>query len=335
MIQKNRDITSMTTFGVPAKARFYAEFDSVDALRAILSDPTVQGLPYLVLGGGSNLLFTKPYEGLVLHPKAKEISLLDENDAYRFLKVDAGCVWADLVTYTVEQGWSGLENLAWVPGTLGGAVVQNIGAYGAELAERIISVQCYDPESDTVAELSCSDCDYGYRTSIFKHEGHKRWIVLSATLSLPKAFTPNIGYKELAAHFSEQAPETPKEVAEFVTATRKRKLPDPNEIGSVGSFFKNPIVSRIKMRHLLEETPQLVAYPLPGGRAKLAAGWLIDQAGLKGHRSGNCGVYEKQALVLVNYGGATGEEIVKLSRFIIKRVDFLFGVTLEPEAVIV
>ena len=235
--------------------------------------------------------------------------------------------------HAIESGWYGIENLAAIPGTVGGAAVQNIGAYGVEVAEHIVEVECFDPDRRAMRVLSAEDCDYGYRASRFKTT-EKNLIVTSVLFALSKTFSPVYGYKELEAIFGDRRPESAKELEEAVRAVRARKLPDPKVLPNAGSFFKNPVVTRTKMLHLLEETPSLVSYPLGGARAKIAAGWLIEACGLKGKRMGQAGVYERQALILVNYGGATGAEIKALAEEVARNVKYRFGVELEPEPVI-
>ena len=235
--------------------------------------------------------------------------------------------------HAIESGWYGIENLAAIPGTVGGAAVQNIGAYGVEVAEHIVEVECFDPDRRAMRVLSAEDCDYGYRASRFKTT-EKNLIVTSVLFALSTTFSPVYGYKELEAIFGDRRPESAKELEEAVRAVRARKLPDPKVLPNAGSFFKNPVVTRTKMLHLLVETPSLVSYPLGGARAKIAAGWLIEACGLKGKRMGQAGVYERQALILVNYGGATGAEIKDLAEEVARNVKYRFGVELEPEPVI-
>lgn len=332
-VQENVELCSLTTFAVPARARWYARVESIEALQAVCAAARQCQVAVWVLGGGSNVLFTRDFDGLVLHMAITGFEVVDENDTYRFVRVGAGENWNATVERTLALGWCGLENLASVPGSVGGAAVQNIGAYGVEVAERIREVECFDPDTNAVRVMPVTACDYGYRTSVFKTQA-KGLIVTSVVLALPKVFEPVWGYKELAAHFGDSAPKTAIELALAVRAIRSKKLPDPKELGNAGSFFKNPIVSRMKMVSLLEEAPQLVAYPLAGGRAKLAAGWLIEAVGMKGRKMGRAAVYERQALVLVNTGGATGAEIQALAEEVQLRVKRRFGVDLQPEPVI-
>lgn len=333
-VRENMDLAGLTTFGVHALARWYAEAGTVQELDALITEARSHDLPVFVLGGGSNVLFTRGFEGLVVRLVNDRMVKVDENDAFVFVRIDAGRNWSQTVDECLANGWCGIENLALIPGSLGGAVVQNIGAYGMEIAEIVGEVTCWDPAAGQVVRLTNADCDYGYRTSVFKTR-RKDLVVLDAVLALRKQFQPVVGYKELAARFKDRQPQLAIEVAETVKAVRRKKLPDPAVVGNAGSFFKNPVVSRIKMVSLLEDCPQIVSYPLGGGRAKLAAGWLIDAAGLKGKRVGDAAVYERQALVIVNCGNATGADIKALADEVVRVVKRRFGVVLEPEPVIV
>ena len=332
-VKENVALKDKNTFHVAATTRWYGEFSSADDLKAFYDDPRFRALPKFILGGGSNLLITQDFDGLMLKSIDTSVSVVDENDAYTFVKIGAGADWTATVASLVDKGFSGIENLMSVPGTVGGAAVQNIGAYGLEIAERISEVECFDPAAGDVRVLSADDCDYGYRTSIFKTE-KTDWVVLSVTLALPKVFEPRVAYKELAAVFGDKVPASAKEVASAVKAVRAKKLPDPAKIGNAGSFFKNPVVTKVKMVHLLEDDPTLVTYPFAGGRAKLSAGRLIDAVGLKGKREGDAGVSEKHSLVLVNYGNATGKDILAMAEKVKAAVKRRYGVTLEPEPVI-
>ena len=332
-VKENVALKDKNTFHVAATTRWYGEFSSADDLKAFYDDPRFRALPKFILGGGSNLLITQDFDGLMLKSVDTSVSVADENDAYTFVKIGAGADWTATVASLVDKGFNGIENLMSVPGTVGGAAVQNIGAYGLEIAERVSEVECFDPAAGDVRVLSADDCDYGYRTSIFKTE-KTDWVVLSVTLALPKVFEPRVAYKELAAVFGDKVPASAKEVASAVKAVRAKKLPDPAKIGNAGSFFKNPVVTKVKMVHLLEDDPTLVTYPLAGGRAKLSAGRLIDAVGLKGKREGDAGVSEKHSLVLVNYGNATGKDILAMAEKVKAAVKRRYGVTLEPEPVI-
>ncbi len=333
VVEQNVSLRPYNTFAVEALARYFVPVETAEDIRSVLADPRYGSLPRFVLGGGSNTLFTRDFDGLVLHMTGGSVELVDENDGFYFVRASAGVVWDDFVRKALDNGWYGLENLTAIPGTVGGAAVQNIGAYGVEAAERIVEVECFDPDRRVVRVLSLADCDYGYRTSIFK-TAEKDLIVTSVLFALPKVFEPVCSYKELEAVFGDKKPATARELEEAVRAVRARKLPDPAVLPNAGSFFKNPVVTRVKMQRLLEETPSLVSYPLGGARTKLAAGWLIEACGLKGKRRGAAGVYERQALVLVNHGGATGAQIKELADEVAGAVRGRFGVQLEPEPVI-
>jgi UDP-N-acetylmuramate dehydrogenase len=253
------------------------------------------------------------------------------------VEVGAGMDWHQTVQQLLRDGFPGLENLALIPGTVGAAPIQNIGAYGLELAERLQSVRAWDREQRSVVEMSVAECEFGYRDSVFKRAFNGGRIVLSITLALPKRWQPVLGYAELDRELktsSQEAP-TPGAIFEAVCAIRRRKLPDPTLLGNAGSFFKNPIVTREKRTELISHFPSLVSYALSGGRFKLAAGWLIEACGMKGASRGHAAVYDRQALVLVNRGGASGREILDLACEVQERVAEKFGVVLEPEAVII
>ncbi|MCF0254135.1 MAG: UDP-N-acetylmuramate dehydrogenase [Duodenibacillus sp.] len=331
---ENADLAPLNTLRLPARARFYAEPASEEELRELLADPRYATLGRFVLGGGSNIVFTRDFDGLVIRPVMAGSRIVSEDADDVVVYAEAGLAWNTFVEGAVASGFSGVENLAGVPGTVGGAVVQNIGAYGMEAAESVASVRILDPLDGSVSEIDVCDCDYGYRTSRFKGDCGKEAVVLGATFRLKKAFAPVVGYKELEAVFAGSPPAGPRAVADAVRAIRARKLPDPAAIGNAGSFFKNPVVSRLKARSLLEEDPRLVHYSLAGGRVKLAAGWLIDSVGLKGKRIGDAGVYERQALVLVNHGAATGADIMALAAHVQDIIWRHYGVRLEPEPVI-
>ena len=260
-VEQNVSLQSLNTFAVQAKARFYAEVCTPEDIRSVLADPRYGAQPRFVLGEGSNTLLTKDFDGLVLRMTDGTIEMTDENDDFVFVRVSAGVVWDDFVRHALEKGWYGLENLAAIPGTVGGAAVQNIGAYGVEAAELIVEVECFDPERRAIRVLPAADCDYGYRTSVFKtHE--KDLIVTSVLFTLPKRFAPVFGYKELEAIFGKEPPKSARALEEAVRLVRARKLPDPKVLPNAGSFFKNPVVTRTKMLSLLEEMPSLVSYPL-------------------------------------------------------------------------
>ena len=335
VLVENASLQSHNSFGIEARTRYLAAVTTVDDLREALGEARVHGLPRLVIGGGSNLLLTRDFPGLVLLMQNRGIELLSEDaGAYR-VRAAAGENWHGFVLHSLAQGWPGLENLSLIPGTVGGAPIQNIGAYGVEVESRIESLDAWDIAAGAVVTLEHAACRFAYRDSVFKHEGRERYIVLAVTFRLPKNAPVHAEYAELKAELAArgvQAP-TPRDISEAVIAIRARKLPDPAVLGNAGSFFKNPVIDGEKLEALKVFYPGLVSYPQGEGRHKLAAGWLIDQAGWKGRRLGAAAVYDKQALVLVNRGGATGEEIATLARAIQADIRTRYAVELEPEPV--
>ena len=336
-LQSNVSLRAFNTFGVDASAAFFASVRSVDHLREILADRRVRDLPRLVLGGGSNLLFTRDFEGLVLKIDIPGYAPAGDDGERWLVRVGAGEGWHQTVARLLADGRPGLENLALIPGCVGAAPIQNIGAYGLELAERLQSVETFTPSNGTTQTLDVAACRFGYRDSVFKQESSAGAIVLGVTLALPRQWTPVVGYADVENELKarEVAKPNARDVFDAVVAIRTRKLPDPGEVGNAGSFFKNPIVSRAQRQELIDRFPSLVCYDIGGGRYKLAAGWLIDACGLKGAVRGRAGVYPRQALVLVNLGGATGAEVLALAREVQDAVSARFGVALEPEPVIV
>jgi len=336
-LHEHFSLRGLNSFGVDARARWFCRVRSADDLAALAADPRLAGLPRLVLGGGSNLLLTHDFEGLVLKVEVPGLREVGEADDARHLEVGAGENWHGTVERLLAMGRPGLENLALIPGSCGAAPVQNIGAYGLELAQRFDSLAAWDWASHRVVRMTAAECAFGYRDSLFKHALAGRRLILSVTLALPKRWQPVEGYADLGRELKERGITRPDARAIFdaVVAIRRRKLPDSAVIGNAGSFFKNPIVSTAEHQELLARYPSLVGYPQPGGGVKLAAGWLIEAVGLKGATRGRAGVYENQALVLVNRGGATGAEILAMAREVQDKVAEAFGVWLEPEPVIV
>ena len=330
-------LRGLNSFGVDARARLFCRVRGANELAALAGEPKLAGLPRLVLGGGSNLLLTGDFDGLVIKVEVPGLHELGEaGDAWR-IEVGAGENWHATVERLLAMDRPGLENLALIPGNCGAAPIQNIGAYGMELAERFDSLLAWDCETQQAVRMSSADCDFGYRDSVFKRGLAGRRVVLGITLALPRQWQPIAGYADVAHELKARGIAQPgaRDIFDAVVAIRRRKLPDPATTGNAGSFFKNPIVTREAHRALIAHHPSLVGYPLPGGRVKLAAAWLIDAAGLKGVTRGRAGVYEKQALVLVNRGGATGAEILALAREVQDKVAEKFGLWLEPEPVIV
>jgi UDP-N-acetylmuramate dehydrogenase len=345
ILQEHVSLKPLNAFGVDARARWLARIETAEDLERLADDVRLRGLPRLILGGGSNVLFAGDFEGLVLHPCPRGITDLGERDGAHLLRVAAGQPWAALVEHLVQSGIGGIENLALIPGLTGAAPIQNIGAYGLELAERLHSVHTWNPESGRLEDLSVEACELGYRDSRFKREGAAGEtaataaprIILGLTLALPRPWLPVTGYAELERELAARACARPAAADIFaaVCALRRRKLPDPQLLGNAGSFFKNPVVGRAQHAELIEHFPSLVSYPLAGGRYKIGAGWMIEACQLKGYARGPAGVYEGQALVLVNRGGATGADVLALAREVQDRVRTRFGIRLEPEVRIV
>jgi UDP-N-acetylmuramate dehydrogenase len=333
-------LQSCNTFGLEARARAYARITDPSQLGPILADPVLAAMPRLLLGGGSNVLLTGDVDGLVLHMCMQGREIVGRTSDHILIKAQAGENWHAFVRWTVEQGIGGLENLSLIPGTVGAAPIQNIGAYGAEIQDVFHSLTALDMDSGQTRVLVRAACRFGYRDSIFKHADGAALAILDVTFALPVHWTPNLRYAELANALLPQTGEgapslDSRAISDAVIAIRQAKLPDPAVIGNAGSFFKNPVVSGEQCAALLERFPKLVHHAQPDGSEKLAAGWLIDQCGWKGRSMGAAGVYEKQALVLVNRGGATGADIVALAKAIQADVLARYGVTLVPEPVFV
>lgn len=314
------------SFGIEARAAQFATFDTPDELRQILSRRAA-GQKWMVLGGGNNVLLTGDYDGLIVHPTARGIEVVEERGDHVHVRVEAGLEWDDLVAWSVERGLWGLERLSLIPGYAGAAPVQNIGAYGSEVKDVLEAVEVLYTDDLREATLTAAECRLGYRDSIFKGELRGKAVILAIRIALSRRELPTTRHEQLAPSVAEW---TPAGVREAVVAIRRAKLPDPKELGNAGSFFKNPIVSPAVAAALKEKYP---AMPLYG--TKLSAGWLIEQAGWKGRREGAVGVHERQALVLVNHGGATGRQILDFAGRIVADVEKKFGVTLEMEVNVV
>lgn len=334
-IEFDKPLDEFGTFRLPAVAEAWAEVETAEEIGEAFDEAARRGWNVTILGGGSNVVPMARVPGLVLHPAVRGLEVSRREDGRTFVVAGAAEPLDGVVRHCCAAGLGGLENLAAVPGSVGGAVVQNAGAYGLEVAERIVWVRVWDPAERAVRTLTNEECDFGYRTSFFKSEAARGFVVLEAAFALPAQWTPNVSYKGIAGRFEgvDPATVTPADVEAAVRAVRAQKLPDPARVGSVGSFFKNPVVPKLKARELITLHPNLVFYPLAGGRAKLAAGWLIESAGLKSLSEGGAAVWPAHALILVNRGGATGEDVLRLAREIADRVERLFGVTLEPEPI--
>jgi UDP-N-acetylmuramate dehydrogenase len=335
-IEHDISLQHFNTFRIPARARRYLRVEDPAQLALLAADPALAALPRLVLGGGSNLLITHDeVDLLVLHMALMGKEIVGETPDAILVRARAGENWHGFVQWTLDQGLGGLENLSLIPGTVGASPIQNIGAYGAEVKDLFHSLTAFDFATGATRTMDAAACRFAYRDSVFKHEDGRSLAVLDVTFALPRAWAPNLRYAELARELEGVAAPSPRQVSDAVIAVRRRKLPDPAEIGNAGSFFKNPVVSAEHCVQLLQSWPNLVHHPQPDGSEKLAAGWLIDQCGWKGKSLGRAGVYPKQALVLVNNGGASGGEVLALARAIQADVQGRFGVLLEPEPVMV
>ena len=336
-VQYQFSLRPFNTFGIEAKAHAYLRVTSNDQLRAVKEDAALNALPRLVLGGGSNLLLTRDFQGLVLHMATSGIEIIGEDATATYVKAAAGENWHQFVQWTLRAGLGGLENLSLIPGSVGASPIQNIGAYGVELKDTFHALTAFNADTGETFVLDKAACHFGYRDSVFKHAWRDRAVILDVTFALPMQWEPNIQYADVAQELAACgiAAPTPRQISDAVIAIRTRKLPDPAQIGNAGSFFKNPIVTAQQREALLARYPKLVSYAQADGTFKLAAGWLIDQSGWKGRSIGAAGVYEKQALVLVNRGGASGRNIVELAAAIQADVQAKFGVLLEPEPVFI
>ncbi len=333
-IENNVSLQSLNTFGVAATARHYARADSIDAVRAALAWAHERGLRVIILGGGSNILFTGDVNALVLHIALRGIDDRDMGGGKRLVTVAAGENWADLVWWAVGKGYGGIENLSLIPGTAGAAPVQNIGAYGAEFRDVCHSVAALDRHTGEMREFAAAECCFGYRDSVFKQQAD-RWIVTGVAMMLDRNAALRTEYgtiqEELAACGKGAA--CFADVANAVASIRKAKLPSPEELGNAGSFFKNPVVSAALYQDLLAKNPGMPGFAQGDGRVKLSAAWLLDTAGWKLKRVGDVGCCQSQPLVLVNYGGAAGQDILRFSEAIHDDIARRFGVRLEREAV--
>ncbi|MER1968472.1 UDP-N-acetylmuramate dehydrogenase [Castellaniella sp. GW247-6E4] len=328
-----QDLQGFNTLGLPARARaLYVEGEADARILSTLADA---GHEVFVLGGGSNVVMCERPRHLVARVGLRGIGLRREDREAWVIEAAAGEPWHDFVAYCLSQGWPGLENLALIPGTVGAAPVQNIGAYGLELDQRLEGVVAWDIQAARRVELAPEGCGFAYRDSLFKRAGAGRWLILAVRFRLPKVWHPVLDYPDLRTHPALAGGEaTPGAVFDAVCDIRRRKLPDPALLGNAGSFFKNPVVPAVRAEALRERFPGLPAYGQPDGRVKLAAGWLIEQAGWKGRRLGPVGMHERQALVLVNHGGAAAADVLRLARAVCEDVRARFGVELEREPVL-
>jgi UDP-N-acetylmuramate dehydrogenase len=332
IIQENISLKDLNTFGVQARARWFADINEEGELAELFADTQLKSLPRLVLGGGSNMLFTGDFNGLVIHMNIRGVSNIQEgNDIY--VTAGGGEVWNDLVNYCVGHEFAGMENLSLIPGSVGASPVQNIGAYGVELMDIFHSCRAFEIATGAIKTFSRADCNFSYRDSVFKSTFKGLYIITEVTFKLSNIFHPNISYGAIQDELDKRGIEKPsiKDVSEVVSYIRVSKLPDPSTIGNAGSFFKNPIIPVGKFIQLQSNFPDIVNFPATDGFIKLAAGWMIEQCGWKGKVVGNTGTWKNQALVIVNHGKATGNEIFNFSDKIIESVKLRFDITLERE----
>lgn len=327
---ENIDITDRNSFHVRQTAKRLVEFDHAEELPELFAKYGTES--WYLLSGGNNILFTKDIEPLLITPCDQTIAILSESDDKVRVKVGAGVEWDDLVAWSVERGLWGIENLSLIPGKAGAAPVQNIGAYGVEAKDVIRSVDMYFVEGGNFVTLAAEHCDFGYRESVFKHSLKGRVVITAIEIELSKVANPRLGYGDVVREVEARGGATLNNIRDAICSIRRSKLPDTAVLGNAGSFFKNPIVEREVAERLLAEYHDMPHYPAAEEeKVKLAAGWLIDKAGLKGYREGNVGVHERQALVLVNLGGATGGEVIAFAHKVVAKVYDKFGIEISPE----
>ena len=336
-IESGVSLKPYNSFGLPAVAHTLVRVASDADVRRVVDHPTLGVAPKFVLGGGSNIILTKDMPQLVLKVEVRGMRLVEERADAWIVEAGAGELWHEFVAYTLAHGWPGLENLALIPGSVGAAPVQNIGAYGVELKDRFESLDAVDLVTGRMSTLHAGICAFGYRDSVFKHSLANRTVITRVRVRLPKPWRAVLGYLELERRMLDTGIDAPsaQQVFDWVGAIRRAKLPDPAVLGNAGSFFKNPVVSPEQCRDIIGRDPEVVHYPLPDGSIKLAAGWMIDACGWKGKHVGQAAVYEKQALVLVNRGGAIGSEVMLLAGAIQESVYGRFGIRLELEPLVV
>lgn len=332
---KNHPLKELNSFGVDVHTSLFATPSTPEELQEVLVSYDHRQQPLLVLGEGSNILFTTDFDGLIIKPCMKGIELLEENESEVVVKVGAGENWDMWVEHATAKGWFGLENLSFIPGSVGSAPVQNIGAYGVELKDVFECLEAWDLERKKMVRLAHEACRFGYRSSIFKHEARGRYIITTVCFRLSKNSVMKLDYGHIGEAFKAAGGSTPTELRKVVIDIRRQKLPDHEEIGNAGSFFKNPVVDHTIFLCLRVEHKDVPHYPEPDNEVKIPAAWLIEKSGWKGKRIGKVGTWPSQPLVIVNHGGATGTEIYEFSQQIVDDVERNFGITLEREVNVV
>ncbi|MCB0456806.1 MAG: UDP-N-acetylmuramate dehydrogenase [Flavobacteriaceae bacterium] len=335
-IEEHKSLKNFNTFGIDCKARYFASVTSIDELKQILSSE--KGNETFILGGGSNILLTKNIDALVLHINLKGITVVSENESHVFVEANGGENWHEFVQYCIANHWGGIENLSLIPGNVGTAPIQNIGAYGVELKDVFESCNALHKKTLQERTFSLDECQFGYRDSIFKTSERGNYIITSVQFRLTKKdHLLKTSYGDIQKELEQKHIQNPtiKDISEAVIAIRKSKLPNPKELGNSGSFFKNPVISATDFNQFRLQFPEAPFYEVSATQFKIPAGWLIEKAGFKGQRFGDAGVHKNQALVLVNYGNATGTEIWELAIAIQEKVKALFGIYIEPEVTVI
>ncbi|MDM8160689.1 UDP-N-acetylmuramate dehydrogenase [Labilibaculum sp. K2S] len=330
-LRKNFSLKDYNTFGLEANARYFFEFDTIEEIQDFLSKNNILSIQYLLLGGGSNLLFTEDFKGLIIHPKVKGIKILEEDDDSVLVRAGANENWDEFVAWSVENNLSGIENLSHIPGVVGAAPIQNIGAYGVEAKDVIESVETISIESNKKVTFSNALCEFDYRYSVFKNEYKNQFIITHVNFRFSKQSEFKVHYGAIARELEAYNEVNLKNIREVIIKIRESKLPDPKVLGNAGSFFKNPVVAKAEADALKAKHEDMPVYELSETQSKLAAGWMIEQCGWKGKQIGDAGVHKDQALVIVNHGHAKGSEILQLANEIRKSVLYKFGVKLEME----
>ncbi|MBX9853440.1 MAG: UDP-N-acetylmuramate dehydrogenase [Cytophagaceae bacterium] len=336
-IKENFSLRDLNTFGIDVQAKYFTEFNSVEQLQKILQHPSFKVNEKLVLGGGSNILFTKNFEGIVLRNKIMEMEVVAEDEYGATVKAGAGEIWHEFVLYCIEKNLGGIENLSLIPGTVGAAPIQNIGAYGVELKDVFVSLEALEIETGNLKKFDLQDCAFGYRDSVFKRELKSKYVITHVIFRLSKNPTFNTSYGAIQTTLDEMGIQelSIKTISDAVIHIRRSKLPDPAVIGNAGSFFKNPEIPEKQFQELKKSYPEIPSYKAAPGKVKVPAGWLNEKCGWKGKVVGQTGVHKNQALVLVNYGEAKGEEIKDLAKAIQESVKEMFGIELETEVNII
>ncbi len=334
-IQENISLRSYNTFGIDVKARYFSRFNNSDELEELTANNS--RLPTLILGGGSNILFTKDFDGLILKNEIKGIAELHEDSEYVYVKAGAGENWHQFVLHCIQRNWAGVENLSLIPGNVGASPMQNIGAYGVEIDDVFWDLEAYHIQERKMVTFTRSDCEFGYRESVFKKKFKDQFVILNVTFQLRKKPRFNTSYGAIEQELDRMGVKdlSIKAISDAVINIRSSKLPNPKELGNAGSFFKNPTIAAADFERLKSKFENIVGHTNADGSVKLAAAWLIEQCGWKGFRKGDAGCNARQALVLVNYGNATGKEIYQLSEEILQSVKEKFGITLEREVNII